>query len=80
MSRWAAGLTMRIGQLLAGSSSEQRGGGTASHRAISAMAFGTAEHDARIARRPETWRDDLRVLIYGDSDARTFECLVEPFA
>ncbi len=33
------------------------------------VAFGTAVLEARIARWPEKWGDDLQVLIYGDFDA-----------
>jgi hypothetical protein len=33
------------------------------------VAFYTAELEARIARWPESWGDDLQVLIYGDFDA-----------
>jgi hypothetical protein len=33
------------------------------------VAFGIAELEARIARWPESWGDNLQVLIYGDFDA-----------
>ena len=33
------------------------------------VAFDTARLEDRIARWPETWGDDLLVLIYGDFDA-----------
>jgi len=33
------------------------------------VAFGTAEIEARIARWPEKWGDELQALIYGDFDA-----------